>query len=119
MPNRVGSSAQPVLDHEAAQAYRHRLAQLQDELAGSESRNESERAADARAEQDWLAGELARTSRIGGRSRSFADESERARISVGKAIRRAVDRITEADALIGGHLRQTVHTGARCTYWPA
>jgi len=119
MANRAASSAQPVLDHEAAQAYRHRLEQLQDEIADSESRNESERAADARAERDWLAGELARTSRIGGRSRSFADESERARISVGKAVRRAVDRITEADASIGDHLRRTVHTGMRCTYWPA
>ena len=23
-----------------------------------------------------------------------------------------------ADAVIGEHLRQTVHTGARCSYWP-
>jgi hypothetical protein len=119
MTNRAASSAQPVLDHEAARAYRHRLKQLQDEIADLEPRDETERAAGARAERDWLAGELARASRIGGRSRSFADESERARISVGKAIRRAVDRITEADALIGDHLRRTVHTGMRCTYWPA
>jgi hypothetical protein len=38
---------------------------------------------------------------------------------VGKAIRRALARITEADAVIGEHLRQTVHTGVRCSYWPA
>ena len=27
-------------------------------------------------------------------------------------------RITDADAVIGEHLRQTVHTGVRCSYWP-
>ena len=36
----------------------------------------------------------------------------------GKAIRRAFARIAEADAVIGEHLRQTVRTGVRCSYWP-
>jgi hypothetical protein len=26
--------------------------------------------------------------------------------------------ITQADPVIGEHLRQTVHTGVRCSYWP-
>jgi hypothetical protein len=117
--NHAGVSAHPVLDPEAVQAYRRRLKRLPDEIADLESRNESERAARGRVERDWLEKELAKASKIGGRSRSFADESERARISVGKAIRRALDRITDADALIGDHLRRTVRTGVRCAYWPA
>ena len=52
------------------------------------------------------------------RNRAFPDQPERARVAVGKAIRRALARITEADAVIGEHLRQTVHTGVRCSYWP-
>ena len=52
------------------------------------------------------------------RTRSFPDEGERARVAVGKAIRRALARIAEADAVIGEHLRETVHTGVRCSYWP-
>jgi hypothetical protein len=43
---------------------------------------------------------------------------ERARISVGKAIRRALDRITAADPALGHELRMTVHTGLRCCYDP-
>jgi hypothetical protein len=57
-------------------------------------------------------------NRLGGRTRAFPDQPERARVAVGKAIRRALARITEADAVIGEHLRQTVHTGVRCSYWP-
>jgi len=39
-------------------------------------------------------------------------------VAVGKAIRRALTRIAEADPVIGQHLRQTVRTGTRCSYWP-
>ena len=39
--------------------------------------------------------------------------------AVGKAIRRAVAHVADADPVIGGHLAQTVHTGTRCAYWPA
>jgi hypothetical protein len=55
---------------------------------------------------------------VAGRTRAFPDQPERARVAVGKAIRRALVKITEADAVIGEHLRQTVHTGVRCSYWP-
>jgi hypothetical protein len=53
-----------------------------------------------------------------GRVRSFPDQGERARVAVGKAIRRALARISEADPILGEHLRQAVHTGIRCSYWP-
>jgi hypothetical protein len=48
----------------------------------------------------------------------FSDDRERARIAVGKAIRRALHHIAKADAEIGEHLRHTIHTGTRCAYWP-
>jgi len=72
----------------------------------------------ARAERDWLVAQLSSAAGFGGRTRAFPDQPERARVAVGKAIRRALARIAEADAVIGEHLRQTVHTGVRCSYWP-
>ena len=74
--------------------------------------------AEARAERDWLVAQLASAAGLGGRVRSFPDQGERARVAVGKAIRRALARIAEADPALGDHLRQTVHTGVRCSYWP-
>jgi hypothetical protein len=55
---------------------------------------------------------------LSGRPRSFPDDPERARVAVGKAIRRALTRITASDSVIGEHLRQAIRTGARCSYWP-
>src|SRR6266567_1504210 len=106
-------TAQRVLDHEAIAEYRNRLKRLDIEID-----QDSGRASQARAERDWLVAQLSSAAGFAGRTRSFPDQPERARVAVGKAIRRALARITEADAVIGEHLRQTVHTGVRCSYWP-
>ncbi|MGI5134907.1 hypothetical protein [Streptomyces sp. CA-106110] len=111
-------SQQPTLDPAAVDEYRHRVAGLRAEIDDLESRDEHEDAAGARREHDWLVTQLTGAAGLGGRLRRFAEGDERARIAVGKAIRRALQRITDADPLIGEHLRHTVHTGVRCSYWP-
>ena len=102
-PGAAGDSAQPVLDGEAISAYRDRLGQL-----GSEDQ----------AEHDWLVAQLARATGLGGRTRSFPGQDERARVAVGKAVRRALAHVSAVDPVIGEHLSQTVRTGVRCSYWP-
>jgi hypothetical protein len=111
-------AAQPFLDNAAIGEYRARLRRLDAELDQLESGHDPDRAASARAERDWLVAQLTSSAGLGGRPRSFPDQGERARVAVGKAIRRALARITAADAVIGEHLRQAVHTGVRCSYWP-
>jgi hypothetical protein len=113
-----GGSVQPVLDRAAIGKYRHRLSRLRAEIDELEARNDTRRAAEARAERDWLVAALSGASAIGDRIRRFTDNPERARIAVGKAIRRAITRIAEADIVIGEHLRSRVRTGMRCSYWP-
>jgi hypothetical protein len=112
-----GGSAHPVLDQAAITEYRNRLKRLDAELDQREPGDDEGRDA-ARAERDWLVAQLASSAGFGGRVRSFPDQGERARVAVGKAIRRALARITEADPILGDHLRHTVHTGVRCSYWP-
>jgi hypothetical protein len=55
---------------------------------------------------------------LGGRPRTFSGGEERVRTAVGKAIRRATERIAIADPVIGEELRATVRTGVRCSYNP-
>lgn len=98
-----GSSRQALLDQSAIRQYRARLAQLREQ---------------ADDEHDWLVRQLAAASGLRGRTRGFTDNAERARIAVGKAIRRAIDRIHQADPALGAYLRDTVHTGIRCVYLP-
>jgi len=112
-------SAQPVLDDVARHGYRERLRILVADIEALEAVGDAERAARYRAERDWLLAELSAASGLNGRVRRFTDDDERARIAVGKAIRRAVSRIVEVDPVIGDALRTSVSTGNRCSYTPS
>ncbi len=121
-------SPQAVLDPRAVAEYRSRLRSIDDELGrlsldegraqGEPPQSEPLQAERLRAEREWLVAQLGSATGLSMRQRSFPDEVERARVSVGKAIRRAIARIAESDDLIAEHLRQTVRTGTRCSYWP-
>ncbi len=117
----AGTAARDAADHrlldaEAVASYRGRLRHLDAELGALAPGSDAEDA--VRAEREWLVTQLAGAAGLGGRPRSFPGDAERARVAVGKAIRRALTRITAVDAVIGEHLRQAVRTGARCSYWP-
>lgn len=114
----VSGSQQPVLDDDARQAYRRRVEDLGAEIEEAEAYCDVERATRARLELDRLMDELARVTGLGGRERRFGDEAERARTSVQKAIKRALDRIHVADAVIGRELARRVVTGGHCVYLP-
>ena len=55
---------------------------------------------------------------MAGRSRTFSDDAERARVNVTRTIRQALDRILLADPHTGRHLISTVRTGTACRYQP-
>ena len=107
-----------ILDPEAKAAYRRRLEELEEDLLQAESWNDAERVARAREERDILARELAAAVGIGGRDRRAASASERARISVTRAIKGALLRIRKHSPALGRDLTATVKTGTYCSYSP-
>ncbi|MFI6333242.1 hypothetical protein ACIBBG_33945 [Micromonospora chersina] len=110
------ASGQQVLDATAKQAYRQRLAELDAAIEEFETMHDVVRAERSRYERSWLIDELAAATGLGGRTRHFSDGGERARISVGKAIRRALAQIKAIDPAIGEHLSTHIRTGMRCYY---
>lgn len=111
-------SGQPVLDETAVAEYRRRLSELNADIAEWEARDDEEAAERCRVERDWVLTELTGATGLAGRARRFPDEAERARISVGKAIRRVLVKVAQADPVLGEHLRDTVRTGMVCSYRP-
>ncbi|MER7243853.1 hypothetical protein [Kribbella sp. NPDC000426] len=112
-------SAQVVLDHEAVGSYRRKLDELRAEAGRLDALGDQGRAAAVQPEIDWLLRELATASGLSGRVRNFTDNPERARVAVGKAVRRAISRVELIAPAIGTHLRESVHTGLHCVYQPA
>ena len=122
---RPGASAQltshareALLDDTAKHAYRARIQQLQAIIAEAEDDGEVERRAEAQAEVDALLDELRRAVGLHGHDRRPADDGERARVAVRKAVTATLTRLAEHDASFATHLRSSVRTGLRCSYQP-
>jgi pimeloyl-ACP methyl ester carboxylesterase len=107
-----------VLDEAAKNAYRERIAELEAEIEEARRWNDLERTARAEGELDALTRELARAVGLGGRDRRAASDSERARVSVTKAVRSAVRRLEDQHPDLGRHLSLAVRTGTFCAYDP-
>lgn len=114
----VSGDAGEMLDAEAKAAYKRRVDELREELSAADALADVERAVNAQAELDFIARELAAAVGLGGRDRRAASNAERARQSVQKRLRAAIDRIAEEVPELGQHLRSTVRTGASCGYQP-
>jgi hypothetical protein len=118
LPRSAFGDAGAILDARAKDAYRRRLAEIEDDIDQARALGDAERAAQADAERDFLVRELARAFGLGGRDRRAASASERARASVTRAIRQAMARIAEHHPQLGEHLRRTIRTGTYCGYHP-
>ena len=111
-----GAGDDVVLDADAKVAYRRRIEDLRSEVEDAESCADLERASDARVELERFVEELARCTGLAGRSRSFPHNTERARVSVHKAIKRAVRAITEIDQALGREIGARIVTGTTCVF---
>ena len=112
------SGGQEVLDGQARRAYRKRIEELQQDLEEAESMNDPGRAEKARRELDLLLDELSRTTGLRGKSRTFSNAAERARMAITWRIRSAIKKITAAHPELGKHLANSIRTGALCEYSP-
>ena len=115
---RQGGDAGALLDAKAKAAYKRRLDELREDVAEAEAANDLGRLDRAQREMDFLVAELAAAVGLGGRDRKGASDAERARQSVTRAIKAAVERVAEADPVLGDHLRTTVRTGMYSSYGP-
>jgi tetratricopeptide (TPR) repeat protein len=117
-PRSAFGDAGEMLDARAKDAYRRRLAEIDDDIEQAHAVGDAERAAQADAERDFLVRELARAFGLGGRERRAASASERARAGVTRAVRQAITRIAEHHPELGEHLSRTIRTGTYCAYLP-
>jgi hypothetical protein len=114
----VGAQPGPALDQQARRAYEGRIRDLHEEIDDARNANDLFRAERAEAELDALVQQLAEAFGLSGRSRGTGSAAERARSAVGWRIRSAVRQVTEVNPELGRHLRNSIRTGAWCSYRP-
>jgi hypothetical protein len=107
-----------LLDKQAKTAYRLRLSELRDQQTEARALGQVDRAEAAELEIDALIAELSRATGLGGRDRVAASISERARQSVKRAIKCALDRIADHHPALAEILAPHIRTGTYCSYRP-
>ncbi len=112
------SDSGELLDPQAKESYRRRLVEIETDIEEARAMGDSGRAAQADAERDFIVRELSRAFGLGGRNRRAGSASERARVSVTRAVRQAMARIQEHNSPLGEHLDRAIRTGTYCTYLP-
>jgi hypothetical protein len=115
---RAASKAGPILDDVAKDSYRRRLAEIEEDMDEARSMGNVDRLEQAMLEREFLIKELSRAVGLGGRDRQVSSDSERARVSVTRAIRHAIARLEQHDAGLAEHLTRTIRTGTYCSYLP-
>ena len=104
-----------LLDARAKAAYQERLSDLREELADAERLHDLGRAEHAGAEIDFLTTELTAPFRGHQKANPYA---ERARLTVTKGIKAALERISQNHPALGRHLAVTIRRGTFCAYAP-
>lgn len=117
-PAHRAKASDALLDDDARRSYKARLAALEAEIQEAESWGDAGRVSRAREEVQLIAEELQRVTGIGGRDRSFTTDSERARVSVTRVIKAALNRIADESPELKHHFASTVRTGTYCSYAP-
>lgn len=105
-----------VIDAQAREAYRRRLADLEADIDNATTAGDLSRVDRAQHERDALVEQLTAAYGLGGRVRRTNDPVERARSTVTKQIRTAIARIETVHPSLAAHLRHTIKTGRYCSY---
>jgi hypothetical protein len=107
-----------VSDRQSLAEYRERLVELRSDIDEADASGDLEMASRRREELDLLARHITASTGLGGAPRRTNSPSERARQSVTKAIRSALQVLTDEHPALGLHLAHSVRTGRYCTYDP-
>jgi tetratricopeptide (TPR) repeat protein len=116
VPDLGGAST--ILDAQAIAEYRRRMGELRDEIDEGEHSNDIGAVDRARTEFEMLSQQLRTGVGLNGRARTFASHRERARVTVTKRIKVAIEKIRASDPALGRHLANSIHTGNFCCYSP-
>ena len=107
-----------IIDDEARDAYRRRLADVDADIEEATLMNDVGRVELAQRDREYLIAELTAAVGLAGRSRTVGGTAERARTSVTRSIRYSLGRLAEHHPALANHLEQSVHTGTYCVYSP-
>jgi hypothetical protein len=105
-----------LLDDKARKQYKDRLNSIESEMHEAKSNNDLAQCERLEDQKQRLIEELKAATGLGGRSRTFTNESEKARKAVARAIGTALTKIGEHHPDLAKHLDDRIERGGECRY---
>jgi|GEM_PF-3554852 len=112
-----GGAADEILDSQAREEYRQRLADLQADLDLAQRNNDPGNVKKIAEEIDFIKTELGRAYGISGPRKSW-DIADTARKAVSRCIKTSIERIRKEHEALADHLHGSIKTGRSCSYSP-
>ncbi|MBN2566025.1 MAG: 7-cyano-7-deazaguanine synthase [Candidatus Eisenbacteria bacterium] len=112
------SSGGTVTDRLAVRRYRARLNEIEEELVSTRSAGDPSRHLELQEEKQEILRHMRSAIDLRGRPRPSADDDERARQAVTKAISRTTNRLWNRHPSLARHLKKSLMTGEFCLYNP-
>jgi 7-cyano-7-deazaguanine synthase in queuosine biosynthesis len=103
-------------DQQTIESCRKKAKKLAKDIAAFREAKEFEKLAAAEREQEGIANYLKETVGLHGQSRRDSDAWQKARQSVGKAVRITMKAIEREHRTLGEHLKKQTHLGFECVY---
>jgi hypothetical protein len=107
-----------ILDSTAREEYKNRINELRSEIDQAQRFNDIGQVGVLQTELELLEDQIRGAFGLGGRSRRVGSHDERARVKITNSIRSAIDAIDVINPQLGRYLKNTVKTGAFCSYRP-
>ena len=104
------------LDDRARQEYKAEAARIASEIKDARDRCDDKKVNDLMNDLQAIEDQMSANTALGGKSRRFAGDSEKARISVTNAISRAIDKLAPHAPNTAAHLKSKIETGTSMTY---
>ena len=108
----------PALDAQARSSYGARIRELQQDLEQAREHSDYGRIESIESEIEFITRELSRAIGLNGRPRRFGSGTEKARLRITNAVKRAIRYVGERDRVLGVYLQHSVRTGNYCCYLP-
>jgi len=110
------SQAIEVLDHQSLNHYRKRLNEIEKDKATAAVCLDETQYLKLETEEEFILKELNKATGLGGKTRSFNTDDEKARKTITARIRNSIKRIKSIHPALGSHLEQSILTGHYCSY---
>jgi predicted ATPase len=108
----------PRLDPRAKREFKRAIKELKEEHEDLLERGDRERAEEIQDKIEKIEHALASSEGLNNRDRAHGSDAERARLNVTRAIRSALERVSDHHPVLGKLLNDSIRTGSYCSYVP-